>query len=408
MSHYRQLITPLTSLVILTIGSALLTTFLALKLQSTGVSSFLIGSLTTAYYAGMVLGAFKLESMILRVGHIRAYSAFASMLAVITILHGFYIDIYFWLALRFVGGIATAGLYIVIESWILGTTTNKNRGSSLALYMIALYVAQAAGQWLLNIGHQDTLVLYCIAGMLASLSVIPLALTKASMPSFSEPETFNVKTMFSISPSGVATCFVSGMVLGSIYGLYPAFIKQIGYSTPEISLIMGLTILGGMIFQYPLGKLSDMTSRRYIISGLALTSSALCAALIVFGQSGLFIMSAMSFLLGGATFCLYPIGISHACDRVSNNQLVSATQTLLLAYGMGATLGPIVAPLFNMAISGYGALIFIVAMTVPLCFFILWRKQTVPSAPDEDKHDFVFVTELTPITNEMDPRADEE
>jgi len=113
-------------------------------------------------------------------------------------------------------------------------------------------------------------------------------------------------------------------------------------------------------------------------------------------------------LLGGATFCLYPIGISHACDRVSNNQLVSATQTLLLAYGMGATLGPIVAPLFNMAISGYGALIFIVAMTVPLCFFILWRKQTVPSAPEADRHDFVFVTELTPITNEMDPRADEE
>ena len=51
------------------------------------------------------------------------------------------------------GGIATAGLYIVIESWILSTTTNKNRGSSLALYMVALYVAQAAGQWFLNIGH---------------------------------------------------------------------------------------------------------------------------------------------------------------------------------------------------------------------------------------------------------------
>ncbi|APS55722.1 hypothetical protein AVI51_16590 (plasmid) [Piscirickettsia salmonis] len=82
LKNYKHLITPLLSLIILTLGSALLTTFLSLKLDSLNTSEFLIGGLTTAYYAGMVLGAFKLEGLILRVGHIRAYSAFASMLAV--------------------------------------------------------------------------------------------------------------------------------------------------------------------------------------------------------------------------------------------------------------------------------------------------------------------------------------
>ncbi|APS84761.1 hypothetical protein AVM71_16845 (plasmid) [Piscirickettsia salmonis] len=81
LKNYKHLITPLLSLIILTLGSALLTTFLSLKLDSLNTSEFLIGGLTTAYYAGMVLGAFKLEGLILRVGHIRAYSAFASMLA---------------------------------------------------------------------------------------------------------------------------------------------------------------------------------------------------------------------------------------------------------------------------------------------------------------------------------------
>ena len=198
---YNALMTPLLALVILTMGSALLTTFISLQLASIAISNIWIASMTTAYYAGMVLGAFKLEKLILRVGHIRSYSAFASMLAVISILHGFYIDVSFWLALRFLGGVATAGLYVVIESWILGSTTNKNRGKFLAIYMIALYVAQAFGQTLLNIHLDNILLIYCVSGILASLSVIPLTLTKASAPIISEPEILGIKKILSLDIS---------------------------------------------------------------------------------------------------------------------------------------------------------------------------------------------------------------
>lgn len=406
MSQYKAIITPLLSLVILTVGSALLTTFLGLRLHSMGVNNLLIGGLSTAYYGGMVLGAFKLERIILRVGHIRAYSAFASMLAVIAIMHGFYINIYFWLLLRFIAGIATAGLYIVIESWILSATDSKNRGTSLALYMVALYVAQAAGQWLLNIGPQDTLILYCVAAVFSSLSVIPLSLTKMTAPVFGEPETLSIKKMFSISPSGVTTCFASGLVLGSIYGLYPIFIQNIGYPVSMISMIMGLTILGGMLFQYPFGKLSDVVSRRYVIAALCILAVLLSLVLLIVGKTNIYAIIGLSFFLGGSVFCLYPIGISHACDRIDNNQIVSATQTLLLAYGLGATVGPIIAPLFNYIDKDSGILIFIIVVSGLLGIMMLWRKQIVSSVPVEEKHDFTLSAEMTPVATEMDPRAD--
>ncbi len=407
MKQYRPLLIPLLSLVILTLGGSLLTTFLALKLHSLGESNFMVGSLTTAYYAGVVIGAFKLESVILRVGHIRAYSAFASLLAVVTILHGFYIDIYFWIPLRLIGGFATAGLYIVIESWILTGTDAKNRGTTLAFYMISVYIAQAGGQWLLNVASINTMIPYCIAGILATLSVIPLSLTRTVTPTFTEPETLNIRQMFNTSPSGVAACFVSGMVLGSIYGLYPTFIQNLGYSVSQISTVMGVTILGGMLFQYPIGKLSDHMSRRLVIAIVALLSALLSFVVMSFGEHNFLLVALFSFLLGGFTFCLYPIGISHACDRVNNNQIVSATQGLLLAYGIGATLGPIIAPLFNLFITNNGVLVYIMAMTIPLSAFLLWRKKNIASVPTEDKQDFAFVSDLTPITNEMDPRVEE-
>ncbi|WP_299009956.1 MFS transporter [uncultured Shewanella sp.] len=347
MARYRLMFIPLLSLVILTVGGALLNTFLALNLESSGANSFLVGSLTTGYFVGMVVGAFKLEGLILRVGHIRAYSAFASLLAVAAMLHGFYIGFSFWLLLRLIEGFATAGLYIVIESWILGTTNNANRGAFLALYMIAVYLAQAGGQFLLTIASHETLMLYCISGILASLSVIPLALSKTVTPIFSEPEPFSIKTMLKMSPSGMSACFVAGMVLGNIYGLYPIFIRHLGYSNSEISTVMGLTIFGGMLFQYPVGRLSDVFSRRSVLAVLAIVSMFICLAIISVGHESVWLMGSLSFALGGMVFCLYPIGISHACDRVKKQQVVSATQTLLFSWGTGAALGPIIAPIFD-------------------------------------------------------------
>ncbi|MDF1761044.1 MAG: MFS transporter [Coxiellaceae bacterium] len=408
MHSNRHLITPLTSLVILTLGSALLTTFLSLKLHMLGVSPALIGGLSTAYYGGMVIGAFKLEAIILRIGHIRAYSACASILSVAAILHGLYINEYFWLALRFFEGIATAGLYIVIESWILSSSDNSNRGTSLAIYMIALYIAQSIGQWLLNIGHQDTLILYAVSSVFASLSVIPLSLTKASIPTFSEPDTLSIKSMFLVSPSGVMTCFVSGLTLGSLYGLFPIYIQHIGYPLSDISTIMALTIFGGMIFQYPIGKLSDNISRRYVIAMLSFSTTLLSTALLFLPQISIVFITLLSFFLGGAVFCLYPIGISHACDRVENNQIISATQTLLFSYGIGATIGPSLAPLCNYLFPGSGILLFFIITSLPLGIFMLWRKGQASSVHPNEKHDFTLSIEMTPVATEMDPRAEVE
>ncbi|MCF6790311.1 MFS transporter, partial [Corynebacterium parakroppenstedtii] len=165
-----------------------------------GSSSLSIGALTTFYYAGMTLAAFKTEKFIFRVGHIRAYAAFASLLAVTTMLHGIYINDIFWIILRLVDGLAIGGLYVVIESWILTSSNKENRGQILAVYMVALYLAQAGGQFLLNIGHIESFIPYAIATILASLSVIPLAMTKTDSPKFEEPSTLNIKSLGKSSP----------------------------------------------------------------------------------------------------------------------------------------------------------------------------------------------------------------
>ena len=72
------LFVPLLSLFIVTLGNGLLTTLLTVKLNLTGTTSWIPGAVVAAYYGGLVIGSFRIEPFIVRVGHIRAYAAFAS------------------------------------------------------------------------------------------------------------------------------------------------------------------------------------------------------------------------------------------------------------------------------------------------------------------------------------------
>ncbi|MAZ38959.1 MAG: MFS transporter, partial [Legionellales bacterium] len=71
-----QILAPLASLAILMLGNGLFTTLLTVRMQLEQISTWYIGIMQGAYYAGMVLGSFFCEKFIIRVGHIRAFAAF--------------------------------------------------------------------------------------------------------------------------------------------------------------------------------------------------------------------------------------------------------------------------------------------------------------------------------------------
>lgn len=384
-----------------------MTTLLAVRLAHMGVSSVMIGAMSAAFYGGLVLGSFKIEPFIARVGYIRAYAAFASVLAVVSIMHGLWINAWAWLALRLIAGYSIAGLFVVIESWLLAGSTIQTRGQVLALYMTALYAGQAAGQLLLNISDINTLVPFCLITMLCSLSVIPLAMTYIKSPALSEPSVLNFIKLYRISPTGVIGSFASGLVLGAIYGLLPLAMSQLGYTVKDISWLMGLTIFGGTILQYPIGHVSDKLDRRKVLMVIYWLTLLASLGLLLIGGHLKVIFAILTFALGGFAFVLYPLAISHACDYLTAKDIVAATGGLLLAYGIGATAGPLLAPLFMHIIGPRGLFIYFMLIAGIMGGFIYWRSKLKPSVPLAEQQEFVMAARSTPILNELDPRASE-
>lgn len=396
-------IAPLLSLFILILGNGLFTTLVAVRLHGEGSSALIIGLATACYYAGLVCASFKIERSIIRVGHIRAFSAFASALAVISLLQGIYVNPWFWLFLRFLGGIATAGLFIVIESWLLILGTIKTRGQILAIYMVTFYAAQGLGQFLINLGDPESLILFAITAMLCSLSVIPLAMSKVGAPQFGEPTSLSFRSLYKKSASGIIGCFCAGLILGSIYGLLPLYLAEKTHNTSDVGLFMALTIFGGMALQYPVGKISDYVDRRNVLIAISLLTIVISLSINILFHWQWAALIAI-FIFGGLTFTLYPVSISHACDLLLPNEIVAGTQGLLLAYSLGATIGPAIGPLFMKLIGINGLFLYFITISAILAIFFSWRKIWV--APRKHDETFIPIPQTTPITAEMDPRGE--
>lgn len=122
-----RFLSPLTSLVIFILGHGMFNTLLTVRLSAEQVSAQAIGLVSAAYFGGLVLGAFVNARLIIRVGHIRAYAAYASLLCFLFLLHGMVVEPLSWAALRLVGGFATGGLFVVLESWMLVSSTQIGR-----------------------------------------------------------------------------------------------------------------------------------------------------------------------------------------------------------------------------------------------------------------------------------------
>lgn len=393
---------PLSSVILMIFGSAFYTTFLSVFLDSEGYTRGEIGFIHSAYYFGMLLGAFQMEKLIKRVGHIQALAVFGSLATCSTLLQAMFQSLPAWIFLRFLVGLSLAALYIVIESWMLHHSTIKTRGVILSLYMISLYASQSISQQVLSLVDIHSFTPFLVSALFTSLSVIPVGLSTNRITLPPSHEALGFLYMIKTSPFGVAGCFISGLILSALYSFFPIF--SVSREIPSENL-MSITIAGGVLLQWPIGKFSDYFERRKTL--LIIVLIALCLNLLIFSYKtgSTANILALSFLIGGFLFTLYPLSITQVCDHLDHSHITTATAFLLISYGFGSVLGPIVS---SAVVSEYGInaifLYFAILLGV-LAAVGTYSMINRPVVPADEQNDFLPLPNVTPIAFEMDPRS---
>lgn len=397
----------LLAIFVLMAGSGCVATLIGLRLERAGESTLIIGAVATAYFAGLTTGALRAGPIVRRVGHIRAFAAFVSIFSASTLAYGLFQQPLFWAGLRFVDGFCVAGVYICLESWLNERAEPSARGSVLAGYMIALYLGQAIGQYLLNLGETGSALPFLGASILISIAAVPVLLTHISAPAESGSAPFTLRRLYATSPLGVVGTVATGLMLGAFYGLAAVHVRRLGLGLGPTALFMSVVILGGVALQYPLGRLSDRYDRRRVIVG-AFAGTALCcfaAALTRHGGAPLFALGA---LFGGLSFALYPLCVAHTNDHLQPDERIGATGGLVLLYSIGAALGPVGGASAMTAIGTGGLFFYIGICAAAALAFGLWRQFATPPVPAGEQQPYQILPRTTPAAALLDPIVAEE
>ncbi|MDH3387213.1 MAG: MFS transporter, partial [Gammaproteobacteria bacterium] len=178
-------------------------TLLGVRAGIEGFSTFNTGIMMSGYFIGLFIGSMIAPILVNRVGHIRVFSALASLASISILFHGVYIDPWIWMAMRVVTGISFAGFYVVTESWLNDRASNETRGKVLSVYMVIVTGSMGAGQFALNLAHPAKIDLFILISAVISLGLIPILLTVKPAPNFSTSSKMSVVELYRASPLAV-------------------------------------------------------------------------------------------------------------------------------------------------------------------------------------------------------------
>ncbi|MEL0110426.1 MAG: MFS transporter [Rickettsiales bacterium] len=387
-------------------GNGLLGTLLGVRLSMAAIEPIAIGTVMAAYFAGLLLGARYAEVVIRRFGHIRTFSALASIFSAATLVHAFFVEPITWGGLRFIEGFSAAGLFMCMESWLNDRAPNAVRGQVMSCYMIVVYAGLGLGQFLLLASEPAGFALFALTSVLVSLALVPVALTLAPAPELPEASAFGFRKLMEISPLGVVGAFGSGLVLGAVYSLAPSYTHAAGMDTEGTAWFMASVLLGGLLLQWPIGRLSDRFDRRKVIALVALATAAGSGAMFFVGLANVPLLMAVAAFFGGAIYLIYPLSVTHANDFLPPGDLVAASGGLLTAYGIGAVVGPLLASGMMSWIGPQGLFAFCGITGVAVAAFALFRIQRGRVSPEAYETHFELVPRTSIVAAELDPRSE--
>ncbi len=402
------LVMPISSLLVgvalLLFGSGLLNTLLSLRGGLEGYSNSLIGYITSGYFLGYFLGSFLGLALLRRIGHIRAFAFCSAMAAITVLLHVLWVNPYVWIVLRILNGAAIVILYTTIESWLNDQTPTAKRGQVFAVYIAVTLVALAAAQQLLVLDSPQNFTLFAIAAMLICLSLMPVTWTRLPQPKLQPSlRRYSSRKLMRIAPVAAMGGILSGLVMGSFWGLMPAYGQQNGFDSHQVASLMSAAIIGGLLFQYPIGRLSDSRDRRLILASISALGAVITLLTWLLPLPYWLVLGNVA-IWGGVAFSLYPLAVAHLVDNVDSDDILPAGSAILLVYGVGAAIGPALSGEIMQAFNASALMLLFAVAHGSFAAYAFYRvRNPIAAVEPESPAAFVPMLRTSPAVLEMHP-----
>lgn len=360
------------------IGNGVQGTLLGVRGGIEGFGTFEMSFVMSAYFLGFLGGSRLAPELIRRVGHVRVFSALASLISAVLILYPTYANPWVWMLGRMLIGFCFSGVYVTAESWINNAATNENRGKALSLYMMVQMFGIVSAQGLLLVADPSGYVLFVIPSVLVSISFAPILLSINPTPAFETTAPMSLRQLLELSPLGCAGMFLLGGVFAAQFGMAAVYGGLAGLSLAEISMFVASFYIGAVLLQYPLGWISDRMDRRVLILVVA-AIGGLGGILGLFLGETYWMLLVAAFIIGGSSNPLYSLLLAYTNDYLKNDEMASASGGMLFINGVGAVAGPIIIGWVMGAMGPEGYFLIIAILMLTMAAYAGYRMTQRPS-----------------------------
>jgi len=408
VKNLRPIASLLLGVALLLAGTGLQFTLLPLRGAAEGFSSFELGAVGSFYYVGFVGGCLTGPYLILRAGHIRAFGALVALAVVAALAYPLAGVVPAWLMFRLLSGFCMAGLYLVIESWLNDRTSNDRRGFVMSAYVFVNFSAFTVGQLMVTlypIGGSENFI---VAAMLASLAIVPVALTRSVQPAPVTIVRFRPVELYRAAPVGLVGSLMVGIANGAFWGLGPLSAAGNGMSVEKVAVFMSTATVAGALAQYPVGRLSDRMDRRMVLLALLIGAALVGVLLWMFAKQGWLLLT-FGLLFGALALPGYSLAAAHAYDKTPNGEMVRTAATLLLVNALGAASGPLLASFLMDWLGPRALFLFTAVIEALLAVYVFYRTKVMApvAAPDKTEFDLAATAPIGAVVTGTTPDPDD-
>jgi MFS family permease len=312
---------------------------LPLLLEQRGTDATLNGLNAGATFIGVIIGPLLSPRLVRRFG-IRNFLLVCFGLDIALFLAMKVFDsIAAWFVLRAVLGVVGSAIFTTAEAWINQLVGDVGRGRLIGLYAAALSAGFGTGPLILSLTGIEGWPPFLVNAAITALATLPLFCAGDVSRGFGRERGAGPLTMFARAPLILGAIAVFGMYEAALMTLLPVWGVRSGLTARWAAATLSAVYLGAIVLQVLIGWLSDRVSR--------LAALRLCGVVGLLGAIALIGMPASSLALfalllvwGGIASGIYPVALSMAGDRFRGGELVSVNAAIIMAYGLGALVGP--------------------------------------------------------------------
>jgi MFS family permease len=271
--------------------------------------------------------------------------------------------------------------------------------------MVVQLAAWAAGSLLLNVADPGGFALFITVSILLSFAVVPMLLTASPAPAIAPARHFSLLKLYRSSPLGFVGMFGVGVSQGAFFGMGAVFAGAAGLPIAQLSFFMALTIIGGVLLQWPVGRLSDLLDRRKVLIGTTIVAGLATGVVGLVGTADFTIVSAAFFVYGGMCLPMYALCIAHINDYLDSDDMVAAGGSLVFTFGVGTVLGPLLAAagMDLQGPAGFALLLAIVHLAIgAFGFYRMTRRESLPA---EAQGQHIYMAQPSPVAQALAQEA---